>query len=347
MYWRLALIVAIVIIHYAFTNGYEKAIIQQLSTNQTIIKRPNEACKTSSALQCQGMPSGHVECAVIGMVLLWSLFSFDMYLVALVVAIVALQRVIFKRHTVFQTIVGGIFGSLYAFVYVTSPMIYYAWLFPIVYVIVLISIVEHKLHNDPIPQWLSKDLYPIISRKRDNTSLLSKMIFVWTICLTQKYTLYMDWNTLEKFADRIIERFRGENIDIVIGIKSGGAIISDYIAYKLGIPNDYIKIASKCDKSTGETVNEFLHKHIAKKSYKFNICEEVSVDITGKKVLLVDESVATGQTLEANREYLLQKGASQVVLATVESWPTVNSQLPMFVAAPDHYFIVWPWGYDN
>lgn len=351
MFKRLALIVVITIIHYAFTNGYEKAIIQQVLTNTEIVNRPREQCKSSAALQCQGMPSGHVECATIALFLLWSLVQLDIvkYVVALGIIVVALQRIIFKWHTLLQTMIGFVFGLLYASAYIYSPMLYYVWLFPIVYVIILVSVLERKMHNDPIPQWLSKDLYSIIWRKRDKVNFFSKMLFVSTISLSQTYTLYLDWGNLEKLLDRIVKRFEEEGIDIVIGIKSGGAIISDYIAHRLGVNNYYMKLATKCDKSTTYSVQEFIKKHVLKKRFAFNVCEDVPIDITGKRVLLVDESIGSGQTIRESKSHLFRKGAAEVFLATVEHWQKTSNFRPdeLFVAAPNDYFTVWPWGYDN
>lgn len=345
MFPRLVLLVLIVITHYVFTNGYEKAIIQQVISDN-IIKRPRESCTVSSALQCQGMPSGHVECVVIGMLLLSTAFPLSKALIVMVVVAVALQRVIFKWHTVLQTLVGGAFGALYAATYISSPMLYFFWLFPVVYVMVLVSIIERKLHRDPIPQWLSRDLYSIIWRKRDNISFLAKMIFLSVVSIHQTYTPYIGWSALEGFLDHIVEKFKNEKIDVVIGIKSGGAIISDYISYKLGIPNDYIKLASRCDKWSGYSIKEFLIKTVGKQRLKYGVCEDLTIDITGKRVLLVDEVIGSGQTMQASQAHLLEKGASQVFLATVECCLN-QSEFPGFIAAPNQHFTVWPWGYDN
>lgn len=340
------LIIFIVIIHYVFTNIYEKALFQLQFNNSQKTQRPQLSCEKKTQLNCQGMPSGHAEIVTIVSILLYKYYLLNPFILSIIIVIVSLQRIIYKKHTVFQILIGLIFGTIYGLIYNDKLIIYICWIFPLIYVLIIVSILENKL-REKTPSWIKPDLYSILAKKIDNISLFDKMKCVLILSIASDYSLYCSWNELEKHLDKLILMLGNtSNYDIVIGIKSGGAIISNYISMKLNLPNYYMKIAMTCEKTFNESVYEFLGKYIFKnKIKKYLVCENVPVDVTNKNILLVDESVGSGNTIKTCKKYLLEKGAKNVTLACIENMGISNID-ELIIASNDHY-IVWPWGYDN
>ena len=153
-----------------------------------------------------------------------------------------------------------------------------------------------------------------------------------------KATLYLPWNLLEHNLDQLLILIQEKQYDCVIGIKSGGAIISNYIAQKLNIPCYYIKISSKCNK----TFNDSFKK--LKPSGDYIVCSGLNKDISDLNVLLVDESVNSGNTLLKSKEYLLPKCKS-ITMACIQKHSEID--IPELIYLNNDITIIWPWGYDN
>ena len=78
------------------------------------------------------------------------------------------------------------------------------------------------------PAWIDVTLYPILQSKV-NKPLLYKMGEI-VFCKNK----YMSWPAVEIILDELIDKIKQTNIkfDAVVGIKSGGAILTKYIANK-------------------------------------------------------------------------------------------------------------------
>ena len=72
------------------------------------------------------------------------------------------------------------------------------------------------------------------------------------------------------------------------------------------------------------------------------LTQPVSVNVKGKKVLVVDEVADTGKSLKLVKEHLTERGASEIKIATVY-------YKPWSIVKPDYYeretslWIVFPW----
>jgi hypothetical protein len=72
------------------------------------------------------------------------------------------------------------------------------------------------------------------------------------------------------------------------------------------------------------------------------LTQPVSMKIAGKKVLVVDEVADTGKSLKLVKEHIIEKGATEVKIATVY-------YKPWSIVKPDYYeketskWIVFPW----
>ncbi|MDR2510659.1 MAG: adenine phosphoribosyltransferase [Spirochaetaceae bacterium] len=102
--------------------------------------------------------------------------------------------------------------------------------------------------------------------------------------------------------DRMVELYKDRNIDAVAAIETRGFLFAAPFALRLGIPMILIR---KKGKLPGKTISK-------KYDLEYNSAEiELQpVDVKpGWRVLLTDDLIATGGTLAAGKELLLEAGA--------------------------------------
>lgn len=118
-------------------------------------------------------------------------------------------------------------------------------------------------------------------------------------------TLLADHNSFNSVIDRFYEHYKEEKIDLVAGIESRGFIIGAPLALRL--EKGFIPIR-KVGKLPGLT-----HKVEYDLEYGTD-CLEVHRDAieTGKKILIVDDLLATGGTMNGSRE-LIQKAGGEII----------------------------------
>jgi len=332
----------------------------------------------SDALKCLGMPSGHTEVVTIIATLLMAYNIISKIVYLLLIVLIGFQRIYSSRHTFAQVIVGFIMGTLYSAIYLVYFNKYCSYtcisvlliplLIIILYITVLIICIDNKVLYASIPQWVDPKLYPII-KKKQNVSYLNKILnflyFIITYTLSSdKITYFCSWKKLENILDNLIVTLNGESFDLIIGIKSGGAIISNYLATKMKLPNYYIKIQQSqynCDKKGTNELYANVDKYIQGNKQKYLVCEGIEDDICGKKILLVDETISSGTTIFESEQYLINKKnilPENITVATI----CINSKKSLsYINTHDHNdiidkailpsnvdtYIIWPWGYDN
>jgi membrane-associated phospholipid phosphatase len=119
---NLITIAIVALFHFILINPYEKIIVQSYAKQNSWSMRPNSACKSyTNSFSCYGMPSGHAETIAIIAILLYLLYNINPYILSIIVIGVCLERVVNKRHTIWQVIVGLVLGLTYGYLY------YYLW----------------------------------------------------------------------------------------------------------------------------------------------------------------------------------------------------------------------------
>ena len=138
---------------------------------------------------------------------------------------------------------------------------------------------------------------------------------------TQIYTMLLD------LADKT--RNSSFKPDIIVGVSRGGWLPARVLSDLLSNPS----LAS---------VGAELYVGVSEPNGKAVITQPVSTSVKGKKVLIVDEVVDTGKTLELVKEYVAEQGAAAVRIATVywKPWSTVK---PDFFEKETDRWIVFPW----
>jgi len=139
------------------------------------------------------------------------------------------------------------------------------------------------------------------------------------------------WNQIYSMLLDLAEKIRknGFNPDIIVGVSRGGWPPARVLSDLLGNPN----LAN---------VRAEFYLGVAETKGEPTLTQPVSMTIAGKKVLVVDEVADTGKSLKLVKEHIVEKGATEVKIATVY-------YKPWSIVKPDYYeretskWIVFPW----
>ena len=338
------IIILILIIQFCIINPIEKVI---LYTPNNVDRRPvclkNEVIMDYS-FKCMGTPSGHMETLTIALFLFYAYYKnsnkYKILLTSLsLIIMMACERMYSERHNLYQVCFGTLLGIVYGIIYVQNFDI--NPLFICVFIVILLTILyfikySYIVDNQQIPDWVDKDLYYIQKNKTKNSTM--KYIDLLAT-LSKPDIIYNTWNNFEKQMDDLVKTIDMIKIDIIIGIKSGGAFISNYIGKKYNKPYTYIKIKAKNIDSHSDfskTLKYITTSNIYKDGY--DVLEKPNIDVNGKNILLVDETVRTGNTVAAAKDYLTSLGSASITTAFIQ-----DIQKSDF----DYNIGIWPWGYDN
>lgn len=137
--------------------------------------------------------------------------------------------------------------------------------------------------------------------------------------------------------------------DLIIAIDTGGSIPGEIIAKILDIPALHIII--RRDITMGRMYNldpiplrwmMSAYHHFLFHTTKPTISKGIGVDISDKKVLIIDDSFHTGATVDVAVDYLKKASVSEIKIATLAY---VSKRKPDFSVLPvgDYSF---PWSKD-
>jgi hypoxanthine phosphoribosyltransferase len=194
-----------------------------------------------------------------------------------------------------------------------------------------------------LPPWFDPRLRDVILRKSRANALSHRLQHYVIKPFTPKMiNERVAWQDIEAMVARIPF---AEGFDTIIGITSGGAFIARCVAARLGT-QDVQYVQSRLWSRMP------LHKNLAA-SFRYYVGRTNDtrvgflggdVDLSGKRVLLVDDSVCTGATLASVERFCRARGAAYV------------KTLALFVDPrhPTDYFfrmsktpLVWPWGWES
>ena len=123
-------------------------------------------------------------------------------------------------------------------------------------------------------------------------------------------TALKDAETLRVIVDYLCEQFKDEKIDYIAGIESRGFILGMPMAYKMGI--GFVPVR-KPGKLPRETVNETYDLEYGQDE----LCVHADAILPGQKVVIIDDLLATGGTVEAIIKMVERMQASVVGVAFV------------------------------
>ena len=351
----IAMIFVIAIYDHFTLNGLEKMCVGACF-DYNVVKRPLPLClkKENITVKCLGMPSGHAQTITVVALLLYTYKLISFATCAFLITIVSLQRVIMEKHTCGQVLAGIIIGLFYSYIYISNQLsptcIIYILGITILLVFTIMYKIEQHLYT-PIPEWVDTNMISSIQKKR-NSPLYLKFAYILANLVLHGRS-FMTWTELEEYLDSLIEKIKQThiNFDGVVGIKTGGAIISDYVSKKMNIPNYKIKLSRKeynCDKKPIDIFNDIYERLFIGNLGDYTLCEGIHTDLQGKNIILIDEMVTTGKTMDEAIMYLKNDKNVNIVCPTCVSF---SKQRFLFDFDLIHVLnggtCVWPWGYDN
>jgi hypothetical protein len=143
--------------------------------------------------------------------------------------------------------------------------------------------------------------------------------------------LRLSWDDIQNQCKILAKKIREKKIsfDIIVGIARGGwvpaRIMSDIL------DNDEIyTMRVKFYKSVGETAEKPLILH------------PTQFDVTGKKVLLVDDIADTGGSLIVAIEHLKERGAGKIFVTTLVKKPS-SKFVPDLYVEETRAWVIFPW----
>jgi len=220
----------------------------------------------------------------------------------------------------------------------------------------LTSIIEKRV-QEPIPAWIKDpSLLPIIEKKQ-NVSYWMKYVYSMLPLVSHSYTPFYSWSRLENTLDILLDKIKSSKskIDIIVGIKSGGAIVASYIHTKMPDKKVYFfksKSSKKTNNSMIDVVTSGYESYVKREEHTLTVVEGITDNISNKNILLIDETIDTGQTMAFAKEYLeKEKGAASVLCATLFLnkkflKPSLNLE-PLIYYSDTEHVTIFPWGYDN
>ena len=350
------LIILICLYHYFIQNGLEK-IFNETHFNYKEVKRPLikcSGCLDGHPLGCIGMPSGHAETITIFSSLLYLYNFIPLWLCLILILGFSGQRITSSMHTFPQVIAGIFLGYRYAKLYHYFNFSIYSFFIVLSIGLILSLLCIYKFEkkiNSPIPNWVDPKMKESI-KKKQSAPLYIKIASIYVNAVIQN-TTFVSWEQLEKYLDTIVERIRhsGQRYDAVVGIKTGGAIISDYISLKLGIPNYKVKLSRSeynCNKQPSNAINDIIQKRLFNDLGKFTVCEGIDENLAGKNVILIDELVSTGKTINETYKYLKnEKHVGNIYATSISLYKSkYKGDIEIDYILPGTV-LIWPWGYDN
>jgi hypoxanthine phosphoribosyltransferase len=139
------------------------------------------------------------------------------------------------------------------------------------------------------------------------------------------------WSQIYRMLLQIADKIRMDNFkpDVIVGVSRGGWPPARVLSDLLENPN----VAN---------VKAEFYVGVAETKGEPTLTQPVSVNVSGKKVLVVDEIADTGKSLQLIREHLKARGASEVRIATIylKPWSIVK---PDYYAKETNRWVVFPW----
>ncbi len=120
--------------------------------------------------------------------------------------------------------------------------------------------------------------------------------------------------------------FEGRKIDYLISVQRGGAVMSKILSDALKVPIGTVVVSS--------------YQDLQQVKQPF-ISQEISIDIQGKNVVILDEICDSGDTLKLVVEYLQQSKPASLTTAVLVVKPKASFR-PEFFAMETDKWVVFP-----
>ena len=143
--------------------------------------------------------------------------------------------------------------------------------------------------------------------------------------------LPFSWEDAEKANASLTEKINSSGFtpDIIIAISRGGLVPSRLLSDSLNVPVLY-------------TIRISFYSSVGTRMEKPEVTQPLSVDITGKKLLIVDDISDSGRSLELAEQYLTPLNPAEIRTATIHYKPGSIFK-PDFFIFTTKAWIIYPW----
>ncbi|MEY3784331.1 MAG: hypothetical protein RLZZ230_653 [Candidatus Parcubacteria bacterium] len=137
--------------------------------------------------------------------------------------------------------------------------------------------------------------------------------------------------------------------DFVVAIDTGGSVPGELIALSMNVPVVHVVIRRNINIVRKYSLDPIplrwimsMYHHYLFQTIRPVITKDVSFDMSGKKVLIVDDSLHTGATIDVAVDYLKGINVSEIQIATLSY---VSKRKPDFSVLPFGNYS-FPWSKD-
>ena len=143
--------------------------------------------------------------------------------------------------------------------------------------------------------------------------------------------LHLSWDDVQSLTEEVAKQIReiGYTPDVIVAVSRGGFDPARILCDQLGIK----RLAS---------LQIEYYTDINESSSTPEIVFPLNADVPGMSVLVVDDVSDTGDSLRVARDHVLERGASEVRVATLHVKPWTGFR-PDFSASEVESWIIYPW----
>jgi hypoxanthine phosphoribosyltransferase len=220
-------------------------------------------------------------------------------------------------------------------------------LFFVIFLAVLIISMNYYIAyylNARAPDWVKENpaLMNILNEKvQSNKNSFKIHNYIAKPWLGHLKLQFIHWEKMEEIIQEMSKKLKVDEIDMIVGISTGGAFVGAYLAKVINKPFD--NIHSKLWSGMN------FPQNVAKVSM-WMLGRDVSPQISGcpnvkgKRVLLVDDTTYTGITLKKNTKCLISNGAESVKTLVLYTYKTNGAD---YIHETDYRVpIIWEWGVE-
>lgn len=139
----------------------------------------------------------------------------------------------------------------------------------------------------------------------------------------------MSWEATIGHCEQLAGMIRDFRPEAIVGLSRGGLVPTRILSDILGV-------------DTVGILGVKFYKAMGKATDFPKITQELTMEMAGKRVLVVDDIADTGRSLVVAKDYLQRKGAGEIRIATLHYKP--NSMFkPDYYVATTTAWIAYPW----
>ncbi|HSB47358.1 MAG TPA: phosphoribosyltransferase [Candidatus Bilamarchaeum sp.] len=140
--------------------------------------------------------------------------------------------------------------------------------------------------------------------------------------------LRISWDATIGYCESLAHKSADFKPDMIVGLSRGGLVLSRIMSDILAV-------------ETVGIIGMSFYKGM-RRLEKPVIFQELSMDVRGKRILLVDDVADSGRSLTAAKEYLRAKGAGEIRIATIHYKPG-SSFRPDYYMMTTTSWVAYPW----